>query len=155
MDALSNRALTFLLMLPALLVSPLASAGPATDGLSACLVEASTPDDRQVLVRWTFLAISRHPDLTPMTVVAPAQATAIERAAGQLFQRLMTVDCVAPTRAAFAEGQAAAFGTAFQVLGGVAATDLFANPQVNAANAGLLQHMDLELIGRALQAPPQ
>lgn len=150
--AVPTRALTLLL---ALFASPLACAGTATEGLSACLVEASTPDDRQVLVRWIFLAISRHPELAPMTVVAPAQATVIERDAGQLFQRLMTVDCLPQTRAAFTEGAGAAFGSAFEALGLVAANDLFANPQVDGATAGLLQHVDVELIGRALQAPPQ
>ncbi|GAA4868919.1 hypothetical protein [Luteimonas vadosa] len=130
-------------------------AGPATDALSECLVESTDAGDRQALVRWIFVAMSRHPDLVGMTRLEPDRIAEVDREAGALFERLLLTDCVALARRGFREEDAAAFQGAFQTLGMVAGEGVFAHPEVDRAARNLLRNVDMAQLQRALTSPPQ
>lgn len=127
----------------AMVVSALpARAGVYADDLSRCLVESSTPQDRNVLVQWVFVALSQHPAIASLSKATPADIEKSNIAAGELFTRLLTDTCGDKSRKAIKYEGVAAIQGAFGVFGQVATSDLFSNPQVQAVLSGLQKHVD-------------
>jgi hypothetical protein len=115
------------------LVSGAASAGVYTDQLSKCLVDSTTTEDRTMLVKWLFTAASVHPAISSLSTVTFADRNAANQVIGNLFVKLLTDSCKDPAKA---------LQQSFQVLGQVAGTELFSNPQVAAVMADLDKHVD-------------
>ena len=63
----------------------------------------------------------------------------------------MTQACVAQARDALRYEGSAAFGTAFELLGKVASTEIFGHPDVEASLQGMLKQMDEAQFKQALQ----
>jgi hypothetical protein len=121
-----------------------ARAGIYADDMSRCLVEKSSPDDRVALVRWMFAAAASHPAVADIAKVQPEQIDAANRTIAELVMRLMTEACKEPTQKALKYEGPATIGLSFQVLGQVAGNELFSNPSVAAAMAGLAKYTDAE-----------
>ena len=128
-----------------------AFAGVYTDDLTRCLVEKSTPQDKTMLVQWMFVAMSRHPSVAALTKVTPEDVDQHNKQAGEVFMRLLTDTCVENSKKAVKYEGAMAIQNAFQVLGQVAAGDLFANPEVAKVMAGLEKYMDAKKLDALLQ----
>ena len=107
-----------------------ASAGPYTDDMSKCLVSSTSADDRTNLVRWIFANAALHPDVANISTVTIDQRTTMNQAAGELFDRLLTVSCRKQTREALRYEGPAAIQLSFQVLGQVAMGTLMSHPSV-------------------------
>ncbi|GAB2512726.1 hypothetical protein [Lysobacter humi (ex Lee et al. 2017)] len=137
----------------ALLAAGEASAGEAGDRLGRCLVDAAKPADRTALVRWMVSALAVHPDLDGLVVIDTAQRDAAERAAATTFERLVAVDCAHAARGAIAVEGADSFGAAFQTLGELAMTEVVEQRDVQAGVGGLLRHVDMLKLGKALASP--
>jgi hypothetical protein len=135
-----------------------ATAGPATDTLSTCLVQHTSPADRQLLVRWIFAAMASHPDVKDMSAVKPEVARKLNQDTGALFQELVVVRCRAETTAAFAADGQAAINGAFEVLGKVATQGLMGDPKVDAFIGEMAASLDpaklAEVFGGPAPAPP-
>lgn len=117
-------------------------AGPYADDLSRCLIEETTTEDRNALVRWFFAAASRHPAVSSIAVVADSELEEANRSTGELFMRLLTDSCREAARKALKyEGQST-IQTSFSVLGEVAGKELFTSPDVAQAIAGLQDYVD-------------
>jgi hypothetical protein len=119
-----------------------AFAGVYTDELARCLVEKSTPADKSALVQWMFVAMSQHPSVVTLTKVTDKDIEKHNSAAGEVFVRLLTDTCADQSKNAMKHEGAAAIQNSFQVLGQVAAGDLFANPEVAKVMSGLEKYMD-------------
>jgi hypothetical protein len=117
-------------------------AGTYTDGLSRCLVEKSSAEDKNVLVRWIFVAMAQHPSVASMTKITAAEVESNNKGAGELFMRLLTETCADEAKKAMKYEGAAALQQAFQVLGQVAGRDLMSAPEVATMMAGLSKHVD-------------
>ena len=117
-------------------------AGVFTDDLSRCLVEKTTAQDKTALVQWIFVAMAQHPSVASMTKITAAQVDQHNKAAGELFMRLLTETCVDSARKAIKNEGAAAIQGAFGVLGQSAAGDLFAHPDVIKIMGGLDKYLD-------------
>lgn len=131
----------------ALLLAALAAASPSfagvyTDDLAKCLVDSTTAQDRTTLVRWMFGAATAHPDVASIAKVAPAQMEKANAAVADLLVKLLTESCVDKSKKAIKYEGAFAIQQSFQVLGQVAGTELFSNPDVQKATAGLEKHID-------------
>jgi hypothetical protein len=126
----------------ALLTMSPAFAGVYGDDLSRCLVEKSTPEEKSLLVQWIFVAMSRHPSVSSFTRITADDVERYNKIAGELFTRLLTETCAEPSKKAIRYEGATAFQSAFQVLGQVAAGDLFQNPEVAAVMGGLDKYLD-------------
>ena len=124
-----------------LTISP-AFAGPYGDDLTRCLVDHSSAEDKTTLVKWMFVAMSRHPSVSTLTKVTNNDVEKHNKEAAELFTRLLTQTCVDPSRKAIKYEGATAIQGAFQVLGQVAAGELFANPDVAAVMGGLDKYLD-------------
>ncbi|MBY5991495.1 hypothetical protein [Ferrimonas balearica] len=117
-------------------------AGVYSQDLSRCLVEGSTTEDKFLLVKWMFSAAAQHPAVGDIADLSEAQADLINRDAANLFVTLITEVCKeTAVKAVKFEGPKALEG-AFEVLGQVAATELFASPEVAKSLAGLESHVD-------------
>ena len=119
-----------------------ALASPETDALSACLVRASTPADKLVLTRWAFAAISKHEGVSDLATLSDAQMTAVNKAGGALFSRLLIENCPTETTAAIRVDGVKAIETALSDLGQSAMQDLAGDPGVQGALVGMVGYMD-------------
>jgi len=130
-------------------------AGVYTDELSKCLVSSTTAQDKTDLVRWMFVAMALHPEVSSIASVTAEQRTEMSRTVGQLFERLLTESCRAQYRDAVSyEGQQAIF-MSFQVLGQVAARSLFEDQAVAKYIAELGTYVSDEKLKAAAKPDPQ
>ena len=125
-------------------------AGPYTDALSNCLASSTTPEDKLTFVKWMFAAMSRHPAVKSMANVSDAQLIDANQKVAALYMRLMTEQCKDMARAAVKNEGKAAVNTSFQVVGQVAAEDLFSNPEVAKVMSSLDTYIDSKKLHEAL-----
>ena len=130
-------------------ISP-AHAGPYSDDLAKCLVESTTTSDKNALVKWMFAMAVLHPAVKSIASITEAERTQSSRGTAQLFERLLTESCRTQTQQAVKYEGAAALQTGFQMLGQVAARELFADPNVARGLADLENHIDSQKMKRAL-----
>jgi hypothetical protein len=130
-----------------------AQAGPFADDLSRCLVRSTTEADRTNLVRWFFIAASKHPAVAPISSVEPNQLDAGNRDVAALFMRLLTETCVEQARQALKFEGPTVFETSFQVLGEVAGQELFSHADVNAGIMGMASYLDEQKLNTVLGIP--
>jgi hypothetical protein len=130
-------------------LAPPAHASPTSDALGACLVDKSTGHDRKVLARWIFVAMSVHPELHDIFDLTQQTRDAANQGTADIFTRLVTVDCVDETRAAFDRDGAIAMKLAFGKLGEVAMQELISNPAVQASFEGIDKYLDKDKLRQA------
>ena len=140
------------LALLALLGGTQAQAGPYADDLSKCLVRSTGEADKRVLVKWIFATVAQHPDVADIAAVSSAQRTELTRGTARIFETLITSSCRTEVKQAVQYEGPQTIGTSFQVLGQVAARELFSSPQVAASMADLGTHLDQKKIAEAMGA---
>lgn len=128
-----------------------AHAGPYSDELGKCLVESTTAEDKTELVKWMFATAALHPAVQPIASVSEDERTQTNFNTAQLFERLLTESCLTQTQQALKYEGAAALQTGFQMLGGVAVRELFADPNVRDGMAELQRHFDAQKLLQALR----
>ena len=137
------KRILLLLFLIGVLCHPLpATAGPYTNDLTKCIVESTTTDDRTALLNWIFTAASLHPALSSIASVSQEHMDKANKRTADLFMKLLTDTCRQQAKKAIQyEGQLA-IQTSFQILGQVAAKELFSSPEVAAGMSELDKHID-------------
>jgi len=130
------------LLILALPVSLAAYASPYADELGKCLVDATTKEDRTALVRWMFAAAAAHPAVAAIANVSPKVMEDANATTGALITRLLTESCKDQAKKALNYEGPLTLQLSFQVLGQVAATELFTSPQVKQAMSGLQKTVD-------------
>jgi len=132
--------------LASLLVTNAASAGVYTDELSKCLVESTSAEDRTALVKWVFTAASAHPAIRSLSTVTAEDLESANEVTGALFMKLLTESCKVQTQKAIRFEGPATIQLSFTVLGQVAGSELFSNPEVVKGMSGLEKHVDAKKI---------
>lgn len=127
-----------------------ATASPTSEALSQCLGRAATAEDRRVLVRWIFSAVSVHPDLGDMAALDDAARLRMTKEAAAVFERLVAQDCASQSREAIVSDGMDGYGDAFRTLGEVAMTDFVAHKDVAAAMASIGTHVDQQRVLKGL-----
>ena len=127
-----------------------AQAGPYSDDLAKCLVESTTAADKNALVKWMFATAALHPAVKSIASVTDAERARSTRSTAELFVKLLTESCRAQAQQAVKYEGATALQTGFQILGQVAARELFADPNVAQGLAELEQYIDSRKIEQAL-----
>jgi hypothetical protein len=127
-----------------------AAAGPYSDDLSKCLVRSTGDADKRALVKWIFAAVALHPEVADIASVTPAQRTEMTRNTAKIFERLLADACRTEVQQAVQYEGAQTIGASFQVLGQVAARELFSNPAVAANMADLGRYIDQKRIGEVM-----
>ena len=131
-----------------------AGAGPSGDELAKCLIESSTQEDRATLGRWMFAAIAANPAVESIAKVPPKTMDDANAAAGAVFMRLLTDACKSQAREALLKDGPEALQVSFAILGQATMGELFANPEVRKAVAGLEKYVDKQKLNE-LQSPPK
>ena len=137
------------LLLFVLLAAGPAQAGPYSDELGKCLVGSTTAADKGALGKWNFATAALHPAVKSIATVTPEERTGFNRDTARLFERLVTEACRMQTQQAVKYEGAAALQNAFQLLGQVAARELFADPAVAGGLSELERHFDREKLEQA------
>ena len=127
-----KRAILVAAALAALAVPASASAGVYTNELGRCMLNAVSPEDKAVVMRAIFAAVSANPVVKSMSSVTPEQQDATSRAMVELMQRLMLKDCRKEAVVAIKNEGALAFTGSFELLGQIAGSELFSDSQVAA-----------------------
>ncbi|MDO6462389.1 hypothetical protein Q4485_16890 [Granulosicoccaceae sp. 1_MG-2023] len=134
-----------------LCVSNFSYAGVYSDDLSRCLVASSTPEDRATLAKWMFTSMARHPAVVSMSSVTDQQRDSTNKAVADMFVSLIADSCVTQTKDALRYEGELAMSQAFELLGKVAATELFAHPDVAQALTSLEQHIDIDKLASVFE----
>jgi len=131
-----------------------AQAGLYADDLARCLVESTTAADKNALVKWMFATMALHPAVKSIASVTDAERTRSTRSTAELFEKLLIGSCRTQAQQAVKYEGAIALQSGFQILGQVAARELFADPNVAHGLAELEKYIDSPKIGQVL-APAQ
>jgi hypothetical protein len=110
--------------------------------LSACLIRSTSAEDRTVLIRWVYIAMSRHPSVSEFATIPDAQRVAANRQIGALFNRLLLESCASETRAAFRADGEKALEVPFGTLGEVAMGGIMEHADVNAGIIEMTAYLD-------------
>lgn len=132
-------------------------AGLYTDDLARCVVESTTPEDRTNLMKWMFIAMSQHPSVSMLSAVKPADVSAANKTIAELYMRLLTQSCEQKARDAIRIEGVGAVQSSFQLLGQVAASGLFSDPNVAKTMSDLTHYLDndkLEALAKPVPATP-
>ena len=119
-----------------------AAAGIFTDDFSRCLVRSATPEDRQALLRWLFLAAAANPALDGLVEVSETNRDVFNRAAASVFNRLLLDACRADAVAAIRNEGVGAVEAGFRTLGELAGREMMNTPQGRAHMAELDRFLD-------------
>ncbi|HVX04250.1 MAG TPA: hypothetical protein VHA71_03925 [Rhodanobacteraceae bacterium] len=139
-----RRIFPWLIALVALVSCPMpAHAGAYADKLSQCLIHATTPADRKVVVRWAFATMALDPDVASMAAVSPAQREAINQQAGTMVTDLLAGACSRPVQHALMFEGVNGAKDAFEAWARWAITGIAAEPHVMQGAGALLQYLDI------------
>lgn len=121
-----------------------AQAGEAQQQLETCLIQAASPQDRDALLRWTYLSLSTHPLMQDLSTVTRGQRDTVLRDSAAVFERLMIDRCGELAAATiFREGDDA-FGKAFETLAGGAMEQAIQHPAIDQLSAELVARMNTD-----------
>jgi hypothetical protein len=144
-----------LLLATALLaLAPAAHAGAFADTLSVCLVKKTSEADKQALVRWIFVALSRHPAVKDLSSVSKEQADKLSHDVATLYQDLLLVRCKDETQDALKNEGTSAIEAGFNTLGQTAARGLMSHEQVAGYMGEMEKQLDLSALDAVAPAKP-
>lgn len=135
-------------------------AGPYQDDVSKCLVEATSKDDKNLLVQWMFTAMALHPAIKDMAKVSAEQREKLSSQTAAMFTRLLTETCRAPVVKALRYEGPGTLSSSFNLLGQVAGKELFSDAGVAGSLALLDKYVETAKIealaaeAGALAKPP-
>lgn len=138
-----------LLLLP--IFSTPATAGVYTSELTKCVVENTSTEDKEGLIKYIVAAVSQHPIVAPMTTVTDDQRKDHNMFFASLFEKLLGDSCKAETQKAVQYEGIAAIGSAFEVLGQVAMTSMMSHPDVAAGLAEVDSYIDPKKLEEAFK----
>lgn len=124
------------------------NAGPYGDDLAKCLIESTTKNDRTSLVRWMFASAAAHPAVKSIANVSQKELDNANETTGKLFTKILTKTCREQASKALSYEGTATITTSFQLLGQVAATELFSSPEVQKAMSGLEKGLDKSALSK-------
>lgn len=136
-----------------------ANAGVYSNDLGKCMVAKSSDEDKAVLVRWIFIAISSTPAIKDLANVNEPQRTENAKAVGALIGRLLTVDCRNEAVLGLKYEGAAALQASFAIVGQAAMATLMSSPSVIAGLDAPQKYIDMKALNvlfqeAGLQPPP-
>ena len=124
-------------------ISSPAVAGLYTDDLGRCLVKSASPKDQSELMKWVFIAMALHPEVSPYATVTPEQRETANKAAAAMMERLVFVDCRKEAVEAMKYEGGSALESSFNVLGQVAMRGIMGNPAVSAGMSDFGKYFDM------------
>ena len=137
--------------LAACLFSTVSLADTTIEAVGTCLTDSTTGKDRKDLIKWIFVAVSKHPELSELSSVTPEVEETVNRRLGELFTRLVAQDCPTEIAAMVKTHGPSSLSQPFEVLGKVAMQELMTHPNVAASLAALDRYVDQSRLEPVLQ----
>lgn len=100
--------------------------------LGECMVAKVSAADKPVLAQWVAVEISASPLLAGIVTVDAAKRAEFDKAAAQVFTRLVTLDCLDIAKPLLKADSRTAFRASGATIGRIAIRELMASPGVNA-----------------------
>lgn len=141
--AMKSCSFRSLVVAVTMLFSASVQAGVYSDDLTRCIVEASTPVDRIVLMQWLFTAMAQHPAVKSIASVPESKHNSASQRAAKTFKQLLGTCKSQVENAVEYEGEHA-IESSFEVLGKIAASGLFSHPDVAASIAKVAEYVGIE-----------
>jgi hypothetical protein len=126
------------------------SAGPFADDMAKCLVRATTPADKSALVQWMFATMSLHPEVKQFAQVTADQRATLNKRFGDLIVALLTERCATESKTALKNEGMSVIESSFNLLGQVAAQELFSHADVASGLADFGKLVDAEKLKKLL-----
>ena len=146
------KIITPLLLLTAVLIAPISTlAASPTEDFSVCVVDALNGKERKEFARLVFFAMAAHPEIQSFSKVTESDLDGTQKSIGEVFTRLLTVECAKELKAAN-DSDPLALQKAFELVGRVAMQELMNNAAVVEAMSGFAKHADMEAIQKAISA---
>ena len=133
-----------------ILSSGIAAAGESSEKLSKCLVSSTTPEDKQILIRWIFGAVANHPNVSDISNLSPEKWDEISKKSAHVFQKLIAESCSLESREAIMNDGMEGYKSAFETLGSTAVGGLMSDPSVVQAMGKLETYLDSDKLMKAL-----
>ena len=133
-----------------LTASNLYAADPTRE-LSSCLTDSMSGKERKILVKWVFFSMAAHPEINNHANITSADQSDIDKSFGQLFTRLLAVDCPAQTLAALQNGGAQALTQSFKTLGEVAIMEIMTASEVTKTMVGFEKYVDTQKLNQLVK----
>ncbi|WP_154668123.1 hypothetical protein [Pseudoduganella violaceinigra] len=150
---LAKKILASLAISTAAMTSIPAHAGVYGDDLGKCLVKSATPEDKQQLMQWIFFAIALNPELKQYSSITPEKRDAADKAIAGVFSKLVGQSCTEEAKLVIQYEGPLAFRTAFELLGKIAASELFSAPEVAAGTSTFTKYLDSAELQKKLGLP--
>ena len=130
--------------------SGISAAGESSEKLSRCLISSTTPEDKQVLIRWIFGAVANHPGVSDISNLSPEKWDEISKKGAHVFQKLIAESCANESREAIINDGMNGYKSAFETLGSTAVGGLMSDPSVTKAMGDLDKYLDSDKLMKAL-----
>ena len=122
-----------------------AFAGPFTDDFAKCLVTKTTSQEKTDLVKWIYVTISFHPQLSQMSNLTAEDVEMANIRVAEYMTNVFAYKCNDELNQAIKyEGEESIF-YAFELLGELAMGELMQDQGVTAASELFIQYVDLSI----------
>ncbi|MDC3149895.1 hypothetical protein OA954_04360 [Alphaproteobacteria bacterium] len=120
-------------------------AGPFTDDFAKCLVTKTTAQEKTDLVKWIYVTISFHPQLSQMSNLTAEDVEMANIRVADYMTNVFAYKCNDELNQAIKyEGEESVF-YAFELLGELAMGELMQDQGVTAASELFIQYVDLSI----------
>ena len=120
-------------------------AGPFTDDFTKCLVTKTTAQEKTDLVKWIYVTISFHPQLSQMSNLTAEDVEMANIRVADYMTNVFAYKCNDELNQAIKyEGEESVF-YAFELLGELAMGELMQDQGVTAASELFIQYVDLSI----------
>ena len=120
-------------------------AGPFTDDFAKCLVTKTTAQEKTDLVKWIYVTISFHPQLSQMSHLTAEDVEMANIRVADYMTNVFAYKCNDELNQAIKyEGEESVF-YAFELLGELAMGELMQDQGVTAASELFIQYVDLSI----------
>ena len=120
-------------------------AGPFTDDFAKCLVTKTTAQEKTDLVKWIYVTISFHPQLSQMSNLTAKDVEMANVRVADYMTNVFAYKCNDELNQAIKyEGEESVF-YAFELLGELAMGELMQDQGVTAASELFIQYVDLSI----------
>ena len=120
-------------------------AGPFTDDFAKCLVTKTTAQEKTDLVKWIYVTISFHPQLSQMSNLTAEDVEMANIRVADYMTNVFAYKCNDELNQAIKyEGEESVF-YAFELLGELAMRELMQDQGVTAASELFIQYVDLSI----------
>ena len=126
------------------------NAGPFTDEFSRCIVTKTTSQEKTDLVKWIYVTISFHPQLSDMSNLSSEDVEMVNIRVADYMTNVFAYKCNKELIEVIKYEGENSVVTAFELLGEIAISEIMVDEGVSIASEFFTQYLDESVIAEAL-----